>query len=58
MQVTDLDRTERYLGIKKGSYISFRHSIINTVDTILDIEGFWKEQGIEDISLPNESLLV
>ncbi|KAJ4473174.1 hypothetical protein J3R30DRAFT_3515355 [Lentinula aciculospora] len=56
MQVTDLDRTEKYLGIKTGSYISFGKSIVDTIDSILDIECYWKEQGLEDLSLPNEHL--
>ncbi|KAJ3880470.1 hypothetical protein F5051DRAFT_160991 [Lentinula edodes] len=56
MQVTDLTRTEKYLGIKAGSYTSFRKSIVDTIDSILDIEAYWKEQGIEDLSLPNEPL--
>ncbi|KIK68744.1 hypothetical protein GYMLUDRAFT_36240 [Collybiopsis luxurians FD-317 M1] len=56
MQMTELDRTEKYLGIKKGSYTSFRDSIVDAVDSILDIEAYWKEQGIKDLSLPNEHL--
>ncbi|KAF5386535.1 hypothetical protein D9757_005913 [Collybiopsis confluens] len=56
MQVTDLDKTEKYLGIKKESYISFEDSIVDAVDSILDIEAYWKEQGITDIGLPNEPL--
>ncbi|KAE9396728.1 NAD(P)-binding protein [Gymnopus androsaceus JB14] len=34
MQVTDLDRNEKYLGVKKGSYTSFQKSIVDTVDSI------------------------
>lgn len=56
MQVTELDRTEKYLGVKKGSYTSFGKCIVDTIDSILDIESYWKEQGIEDVSLPNEPL--
>ncbi|KAJ3777752.1 hypothetical protein FB446DRAFT_783926 [Lentinula raphanica] len=56
MQVTDLNRTEKYLGIKADSYTSFQKSIVDAIDTILDIETYWKEQGITDISLPNEPL--
>ncbi|KAJ3842296.1 hypothetical protein F5878DRAFT_530041 [Lentinula raphanica] len=56
MQVTDLNRTEKYLGIKTDSYTSFQKSIVDAIDTILDIETYWKEQGITDISLPNEPL--
>jgi hypothetical protein len=56
MQVTDLDRTEKYLGVKKGSYTSFSTSVVDAVDTILDVERYWEEQGIEDVSLPNVPL--
>ncbi|KAJ3773957.1 hypothetical protein FB446DRAFT_771459 [Lentinula raphanica] len=56
MQVTDLDRNEKYLGVKKDSYHSFNDAIVDAVDTILDIEKYWKEEGIQDISLPNEHL--
>ncbi|KAJ3742579.1 hypothetical protein DFH05DRAFT_1558565 [Lentinula detonsa] len=56
MQVTDLQRTEKYLGIKAGSYTSFGKSIVDTIDSILDIETYWKERGVEDLSLPNEPL--
>ncbi|KAH7873698.1 uncharacterized protein C8R40DRAFT_1070892 [Lentinula edodes] len=55
MQVTDLERNEKYLGIKKDSYHSFNKSIVDTIDGILDVEKYWKEQGFE-ISLPNEHL--
>jgi nucleoside-diphosphate-sugar epimerase len=47
---------EKVLGIEKSSYIPFKKTVLDTVDSLLKLEKYWKDQGY-DCSFPNEPVI-
>lgn len=54
----DVDRTpvEDVLGIKKDSYKTWRETILDTIDVLVNLENGWRSKGFE-VAVPEESPL-